>query len=195
MLERYIKQLLKWYHVYVAGCLRSGLHIKITRGLITSLFMPWLLLFFSCTGNTAAKKDTISRVDASKKPVIKPPATYQDTIELSYPAAVFYYPDSLQLKKIKAVLDTNVYKAVMHDYFYQMRYAHIVIKKEWPRLAIIECKRYRYLLFVKKDGSQICVDLDTKGDSYGLFVFDGNKTPIPIDMTNLETQVSFYLKQ
>ena len=82
----------------------------------------------------------------------------------------------------------------MHDYFFQMRYAHIAMKKNWPGLAIIESKRYRYLLFNKKDGSRECVDLDKKDDAYGLFVFDGKKSPLVVDLANTETQVSDYLK-
>ena len=76
-----------------------------------------------------------------------------------------------------------------------MRNARIVIKKTWPALKIIESKHYRYLLFMKKDGSKECIDLDKYDDMYGLFVFDANQSPELVDMMNIETQVSFYLKR
>jgi hypothetical protein len=125
----------------------------------------------------------------------KPPSTYQDTLIVRRQAAVFYQPDSLQLAKIKAQTDTRVYESSIHEYFYQIRNARMVIKKTWPSLTITESKNCRYLLFIKKDGSRESIDVDTKNDAYGLIVFDGKKGPLMVDMMNVETQVSFYLKE
>ena len=57
------------------------------------------------------------------------------------PAAVFYHPDSFQLLKIKEHADPMHYDGSMHEYFFQMRNARIVIKKTWPALIIIEAKK------------------------------------------------------
>lgn len=166
---------------------------------INIILTTWLFfIIFSCTNNTVSNKkeetnkvNTITTTKASKKP----PGTYQDTLTINLPAAVFYHPDSLQLEKIKAITDTMVYEGTMHEYFFQMRNARMVIKKTWLWLTIIESKNYRYLLFIKKDGSRECIDLNTKNDAYGLFVFDGKKPPRLVDMTNIESELGFYFSK
>jgi hypothetical protein len=151
------------------------------------------LVMHSCGNNTASNSAVTSPKTGSKR-LIKPPSTFQDTLTVNVPAAVFFSPDSVQLIKLKALLDSNVYKSLTHTYFYQLRYAHITTIKEWPAIRIFDCYHYRYLLFIKNDGSRQCIDLDTKGEDYGMYVFDGKKNPLPVDMTNIETQVSFYLR-
>jgi len=86
------------------------------------------------------------------------------------------------------------YDGMMHEYFYQMRNAANTIKKNWPALLITYAKHHRFLLFKKNNGTSVCLDLDTKNDAYGLIVFNRHKDPLPVDMTNLETAISFYLK-
>ena len=151
---------------------------------------------FSCSNNTGSKqKDKISGSGISTTNVsAKPPSTYTDTLMINFPAAVFYHPDSIQLSKIKAQTDPMVFDGSMHEFFYQMRNARMVIKITWPHLPIIEAKNCRYLLFIMQHGKQECIDLDKKSDAYGLFVCNGIKPPLLIDMTNIETGISFYLK-
>lgn len=127
--------------------------------------------------------------------VNKPKANFQDTMAIQNPSAIFYYPDSLQLAKIKDSIDSNVYKGLMHSYFYQLRNAHIVIKKRWSELKIIDAKDVRYLKFYDRSGKFEWVDLDRKNDMYGLILSNLKKPPVEVDMTNLETQISFYLKE
>ena len=154
-------------------------------------------IFISCNTNTGTKKEVADSVKTFTvtKILTKPPSTYTDTLIINFPAAVFYQPDSLQLSKIKAQSDSMAFDGSMHEYFYQMRNARMVIKKSWPRLKITETKNYRYLLFIKNDDTLEYIDLNTKNDTHGLFVFDGKKSPVPVDMTNIETEVSFYLKK
>jgi len=122
----------------------------------------------------------------------KPISNYQDSLQVDIPAAVFYHPDSLQLLSIKAITDSNVYDGTMHEFFFQMRNARIVIKKNMPALRIIEAKHFRYLVFHKRDGSKEVIDLDTRNDAYGLFIFNQKKSPLLVDMTNIETELGFY---
>jgi hypothetical protein len=153
-------------------------------------------LFIASACNNEDKKietkPVATEVNKNYKP--KPPATYSDTLIINFPAAVFYHPDSLQLLKIKAQTDSMVFDGNMHEFFYQMRNARLVIQKTWPGLKITEAKNCRYILFIKKDNTSECVDLDTRSDAYGLFVFNRKKHPLLIDMMNVETEVSFYLK-
>lgn len=152
----------------------------------------------SCNNNAGTKNEgrhSIINIEAGKQRKEKPPSTYSDTLLINTAAAVFYQPDQVQLAKIKEVTDSVVFDGTMHEYFYQMRNARLVIKKTWPSLSIIESEKNRYLVFIKKDKTSECIDLNMRKDSHGLFVFDGNKSPLLIDMTNLETGISFYLKQ
>ncbi len=121
----------------------------------------------------------------------KPPATYQDTLKIDLIAAVFYSPDTLQLQKIKDITEEKVFESQMHEYFYQMRNARMVLKKNWPGINIIEAKNVRYLLFKKSNTDIVCVDLN-KNDPYGLFLFNGSKDPHPADMMNIDSELPFY---
>jgi hypothetical protein len=132
---------------------------------------------------TPEHKDTIRR---------KPPGSFSDTLTIHYPSAVFYNPDSLQLLKIKEITEKNEYETEVHNCFYQMRNARIVLKKYWPQIHIIETSKNRYLLFVKADKSRIFNNLDNKGDMCGLLLFDGKKEPELVDMMNIETALGFY---
>src|ERR1051325_10946374 len=76
------------------------------------------------SGNIPEHKDTIRR---------KPPSSFSDTLIIHFPAAVFYNPDSFQLKKIKGITPKNEYESMEHDCFYQMRNARMVLKKYWPQ--------------------------------------------------------------
>ncbi len=164
----------------------------------TILVGAWIVVMvWSCAqpGSSKQSNEVETKKPIRPKHISKPPSHYGDTLVVDKPAAVFYYPDSLQLENIKSLLDTNVYKGIMHDYFFQMRYGHITIKKTWPQLCIIDAKQCRYLLFRMQGSSQHVIDLDSISDVYGLFVFGKNKNPLLVDLTNLNTQVSFYLQK
>jgi hypothetical protein len=167
--------------------------LKILYSLSFLAIASTLMLSSSCNPNSSNKAITAA---TSPPPLVnrkkKAASIYQDTLIISTPAAVFYHPDPLQLIKMKAQTDSLFYEGAMHEYFFQMKNAHIAIKKNWPRLTIMECKNYRHLAFIKKNGTREYIDLDAKNDPYGLFVFDGKKPPLSADMTNLETVISFY---
>ncbi len=122
----------------------------------------------------------------------KPPSSYSDTIKISSAAAVFYTPDSLQLEKIKGVTEPMIFESAMHDCFYQMRNSRIILKQYYAHVKIIEAKNARYLRFDKSDNRKEYVDLNSQNDPCGIIIFDGQKTPRLVDMTNLETELGFY---
>ena len=122
----------------------------------------------------------------------KPGATFNDTIIIKANSAVFYSPDSLQMKKIKTVNEKVTFDLLTHNCHYQMENAHIVISKYWPQIKIIEVSSFRYLLFMKTNKSKVCIDLNDKNDICGVFLFDGKKDPVLIDMPNVDTQLGFY---
>jgi hypothetical protein len=53
----------------------------------------------------------------------------------------------------------------------------------------------RYILFKKSDGKVEVIDLNTKNDPCGLFIFDGQKSPLLVDMTNIDTDLGFYFSK
>lgn len=160
-------------------------------GLLLSLIYSSML---SC--RQQAKKNIPAVITQEHKDTIrkKPPGSFSDTLTIHYPTAVFYNPDSLQLLQIKEITEKNEYETDVHNCFYQMRNARIVLKKYWPQIHIIETSKNRYLLFVKADKSKIFIDLDNKGDMCGLLLFDGKKEPELADMMNIETAMGFYFR-
>jgi hypothetical protein len=150
-----------------------------------------VFLITSCNNSTVNKEPVKDKPEPGKTILSKPPATYQDTLIIDLKAAVFYGPDSLQLKKIKEITEETIFEAQSHEYFFQMRNARIVLKKNWPHINIIEAKNVRYLLFKKSDNDSVCVDLDKK-DPYGLFLFDTKKDPHFADMMNIDSELPFY---
>ena len=143
----------------------------------------------SCVDRKNKKRETASITPSNKT---KPPGNFPDTLKIAETAAVFYYPDSLQLEKIKAVTDTNIFKSSMHEYFYQMRNARIVLKKSLPEIKIVDARHVRYLLFIYSDNKTDCIDLDSKNDAYGLILFNRQKPPLISDMANIEGEAGLY---
>lgn len=131
-------------------------------------------------------------VDNSQK---KPPSSFKDTLLIMEPSAVFYHPDSIQLEKIKAVIDPTIFEGSMHEYFFQMRNARMVLKKHWPGIRIVEAMNTRWLGFIRAGKDTSYVDLDTQNEPYGIYLFDGLNTSLHIDMTNIDTELGFYFKK
>ncbi len=154
-----------------------------------------LVTGLSCTGPSPKTKPVQNRQENKYDPNNKPPSSFSDTVGINSSAAVFYSPDSVQLEKIRSVMDSGAFEANMHEFFFLMRNARLVIKKNRPQLNIIEAKNLRYLLFSKTDKTTECLDLDKKPDAYGLFIFDGQKSPQLVDMSNIDTQLGFYFSK
>ena len=153
------------------------------------------LLIISCSNSTEQNKPADNKTKTKSLPKNKPSSTFNDTLKINSSSAVFYYPDSLQLEKIKLVTDTGFYEGSMHEYFFLMKNAHLVINKTMPQLKIIEAKNVRYILFINDDNSVKCIDLDTKIDPYGLFFFKMRKAPQLVDMANIESELGFYFSK
>jgi hypothetical protein len=161
------------------------------HGLIT-------LFLFSCSCSGGYKKNTPQKEisPVTKSLIIKKPGTgFNDTIIIKAKSAVFYSPDSIQMGKIKSVNDKAIFDMLTHNCHYQMENAHIVIKRYWPQIKIIETSTFRYLLFEKTNKSKVCIDLNDKNDICGLFLFDGKKDPVLVDMPNIDTQLGFYFSK
>jgi hypothetical protein len=161
-----------------------------------SYFIPFIFLLLSaiisCGVKTSRKEpEIINPVKTQGKPA----SSFTDTIVINDRAAVFYYPDSMQLKKIEAGMNKGVFEASMHEYDSQLRVSHKALQNQWPGIRIIEAKAARFLRFIEPGNKEILVDLDTKGDPYGLIVFTPGKTPLQIDMMNADSQLYYYFSK
>ena len=162
--------------------------------LFTIYTVSVLLLTASCSSNPVRDKEKKAS-PSSHQALTKPPSNFQDTMQIGFPAAVFYVPDSLQLEKIKELTDSVIFEATMHEYYFQMRNARMSIKRDWPRLKIVEAKNIRFLLFKGKDIDSTYIDLNTKNDSHGLFLFQPGQKPHYADMMNIDTELGYYFKK
>lgn len=154
-----------------------------------------LYLAASCRSNPVHQDKEKNTSPSSQQAHTKPPSNFRDTMQIDFPAAVFYHPDSLQLEKVKDLTDSAIFDATIHEYFFQMRNARMSIKRDWPRLKIIEAKNIRFLLFKGKDNDSTYIDLNTKNDSHGLFLFQPGKKPHFADMMNIDSELGFYFEK
>jgi hypothetical protein len=163
----------------------------------TAIF--FVLTAWSCGCRGSIKKNT-GQQDSVVSPTVaknlqKPASSYADTLTITVPSAVFYHPDTLQLEKIRSVNKEMVYKSLVHECFYQMRNARIVLKKYWPGIHIIETSKARYLRFTGQGKKEVIIDLNKKNDICGIFLSDLTKDPIQADMMNIDTELNFYFKK
>ena len=155
--------------------------------LMSILTVPLLI---SCANNDQQAGDP--PLNDSVASNTKPPGSYQDSFMIRERSAVFYEPDSIQKEKIRAVTEKSIFESTMHEYYYQVRNAHIVMKEQWKDLKILDVHHVRYLVFIKGSGERVVIDLDQINDAYGMFVFDTRQSPRLIDMTNVENQLPDY---
>jgi hypothetical protein len=173
--------------------------MKLVLGMMTRLIISILVAGFLSSCNNHPKENVKQQPqehkELTRKFIAKPPSSFNDTLTVKSPAAVFYKPDSVQLEKIKALNTPMVFKSLEHDCFFQMRNAHMVLKKYYPKIKIIETTKARYLLFEKHDGSDSCIDLNRNNDICGMYIFSPGKDPELADMTNVDTDLEFYFKK
>ena len=156
-----------------------------------------LVLALGCMmwGGCSAPTNTypVKEADNFRLPVkgtmVKPPSSNADTLWVKKPAAIFFQPDSLQMLAIRSNMDTTVYKSQVHELFYQMRNARLVIREFYPAISIIETNRHRFISCWIDATHSTVIDLNQMHDISGIILFDG-KYPTPVsDMMNIETEL------
>lgn len=157
----------------------------------------WLFFFLWVSCNEANKQMASEPKNGTGKLPFKqkPPSSFSDTLLIEASSAVIYQPDSVQLLKIKTVTDSMVFKGSLHEFFYQIRNARMVLKKHYRDIKVIEAKNVRWLSFVKRNGEKTFFDLDTIGDPFGMILFDGFQIPKLVDMTNIDSELGFYFTE
>lgn len=172
------------------GSFRS---IAPTQSLFALLFV---LVWTSCSNSSSSYSAPAGQnvQKQERQTYHKPPSSFADTVTVDAPSAVFFDLDPQQKEKLRSA-DSVFFKGTVHECFYQMNFSRKTLKAKYPELRIIEVRKGRYLLFKMAGGTQRCIDLDTKNEACGLFIFDGHQDPQLMDMTNLETQLQSYLSQ
>lgn len=150
----------------------------------------WMSLLACQDQNRNVQEKNIQASDSI--PVNKPGTESMDSLMIPGNSAVFFEPDSIQLEKIRSVVEPGVFEATTHEYFYQQRNARIFLTRDWPSIKIINTKSHRFLVFERPGGKNETIDLNRLSDSHGMFVFDGKNQPRLLDMMNVETQVADY---
>ena len=154
--------------------------------------IAFIALVMSCSDSNNNNPTNTGQEDRNK-PFKKTPSNFPDIIvTVDSPAAVFFNPDSLQIEGLKQLIDTGTFRSMMHEFFYQAKNARTVLKKDYPAIKIMEVTKSRFILFKKANGENVRIDLDTKNDPSGLYLFDGKKDPELADMTNIDTVLGFY---
>ena len=162
--------------------------------IIRIIIVVFSQIVISCTSSPDRTKVKETKISSVSKVIAKPPSSYNDTLVVSLKSAVFFKADSLQLKKMELIQKKGNFESMVHDCFYQMRYSRIVLRKYWPKIEVVEASNARYLLFITKEKRKISIDLNKQNDMCGLFIFDGQKAPELVDMTNVETALGFYFR-
>jgi len=169
--------------------------MKIEHGIKNLINYLSLLLFFlfsnSCT-NSVKNKEVLPIETETARPLQgKPSSSFIDTLNIDFPAAVFFNTDKVQSEKYIESNGKKVFESIQHDCFYQMKYSRGILKKYYPEIKVTEVINSRYLRFKTTDSEYLTIDLD-KYDLCGMFIYDGKKSPVVVDMTNVETQLGFY---
>lgn len=154
-------------------------------------------LFSSCKDQSSkTPRQSGNKTTAGAKPDIrkKPGSGFHDSLIITTSTAVFFEPDSVQMEKIRSVNEPGIFESLTHECYYQMRNARLVIQRNRPDISIKAALKVRWLIFKKSNGS-ITVDLDEINNICGIYLFDGVKDPIRVDMTNIDSELGFYFRK
>ena len=160
--------------------------------LIYLVLVVVLIFFNACKSHRNIDKDHVIKKAVPK--YTKPPSSNLDTLFITEPSAVFYYPDSIQFEQIKTSTAPSVFQSQTHEFHFQARNARIVIKRDWPKLKVVENQNCRFIKFTMKGLSTKIIDLNNFNDFSGIVLFGEKKQPRQIDMMNIETELYYYYK-
>jgi hypothetical protein len=136
------------------------------------------------TGITPGKKGEL---------FVKPPSGATATLRINMKSAVFFQADSLQVQQLRSKLDPGLLETMLHEYFYQLRNARLVLQQHWKEVTMVEATKARWISFEDPTtGNKTIIDLDKNNELYGIYLFNPGKEPLFIDMVNIDTEAGFY---
>lgn len=149
------------------------------------------LILFSCKADESQTSGKEVQVVVTKEPFKKLKGLYEDTLNITLPAAVFFYPDTLQWQGFFAY-DSSVAGSVAHEFENMMHVSHQSLIQFWPKVNVYECRQAKYLRIQNALQTDTMINLDTINDLWGLILFEKGKQPIPADMMNIDTVLEDY---
>lgn len=156
------------------------------------ILFSFCLCLISCSNN-ANKNKSAEVNNENNDPGVKNNSTYfTDTLVIDFPAAVIYNPDSLQLEKLKLITKPMAFESNMHECIYLLKFSRNEIKKNWPKIKIVETGSAGLIFFKSDEGINEYIDLNTRKDFCGIFLFDGHKKALFADLANITTELGFY---
>jgi hypothetical protein len=154
------------------------------------------LLAMSCRDGSSQNGYDQKKTESTKRDIRKKPASsFQDSLLIESRSVVFFEPDSLQMEKIKSVNEKMIFESLTHDCFYQMQNARKVLEMNWKGMQVMLASKIRWLVFRKSNGADSIIDLNNINNICGIYLFDPQKNPVQIDMTNIDTQLDFYFRK
>ncbi len=152
-----------------------------------------LLLIFACILFACRNTPVKAKEEKPEQVFQKPPASYNDTIHIDRSYIVYYFPDSVQLEKIRRVMDSAIFHSTMHEFEYLIKNARRAVNESNAAegIPVREVIKARYLLF-RGQGGDSCIDLNTRGDAIGIYLFEPSKWPRAVDLANIDTELTAY---
>ena len=144
--------------------------------------------FKSSSFDTTQATDTTQQSETKiKKAVIT-----SDTLTIDTKSAVFFQPDSLQIKKRMQEVGEKDFRAGMDDYIYSINTSAEYLEKQG--LTVVDAKGKKILKFITEDKKFHLIKLDTLQELWGMYLFDPTKKPYYADMTMIEDDYKNYFK-
>jgi len=164
------------------------------------LLLLYSLTLASCVTNDEKQNSQSSSFDTrqvtdttqQKGTKIKKAVIASDTLTIDAKSAVFYQPDSLQIKKRMKEVGEKDFRAGMDDYIYSVNTSAEYLEKQG--LTVIDAKGKKFLEFIAADKKFYLIKLDTMQELWGMYLFDPTKRPYYADMTMIEDDYKNYFK-
>ena len=167
-----------------------------SQNVLNSLILLFFCLYLvSCSNTTNKNKSTEVNVESMGAGNKKSDNRFTDTLVIDFTAAVIYNPDSLQLEKLKVFTKPMDFESNVHECIYLLRFSWNEIKNNWPKIKIIETGNAGFVLFKSEEGNEEYIDLNTRKDFCGIFLFDGHKKVHFADLANIATELGFYFSK
>lgn len=115
-----------------------------------------------------------------------------DTLTIDRIAAIFYQPDSIQIKKRMKQVGEADFRAGADDYIYYINSSVEYLEKQG--IPVIDAKNRKFLRFVMTDKKEKLIKLDTLEELWGIYLFDPMKAPLYADMIDIEENYKNYYK-
>lgn len=163
---------------------------------VPKFILLYTLAFTSCGTSDSTKEDAVKEVHTlshttTTKPIIARHNTMAaDTLTVTSSAAVFYQPDSVQMKKRMTEVGEEDFRIGMDDYLYYMNGSWTWL--EGQGLPCVDARYKKYIRFIAAGKKTRLIRLDTLPELWGVYLFHPAKAPYKADLTNIEKEYQSY---